>query len=165
MEEQKKGVEQSDEFLRNFFIKFGMDSTLECFQQEWFELKAKGKIDVKNLPQIPEIYRRNAELSDELAMLQEELDEARVIANMARSTYDKLMKQKEFQKINHRRVQQEKSKLNQDAQRNKNKQDGLNKEFQDLTAQYEAAMKEKMLMKLEKDRLIAKVESLTISLN
>lgn len=105
LEEQKKGVEQSDEFLRNFFIKFGMDSTLECFQQEWFELKAKGKIDIKNLPQIPQIYKRNAELSDELAMLQEELDEARVIANMARSTYDKLMKQKEFQKINHRRVQ------------------------------------------------------------
>jgi len=34
--------ERSDEFLRNFFIKFGMRRTLEQFQQEWFELKAKG---------------------------------------------------------------------------------------------------------------------------
>lgn len=55
--------------MRNFFIKFGMNSTLESFQQEWFELKAKGKVDPKNLPQIPEIYRKNAELSDELATL------------------------------------------------------------------------------------------------
>ena len=64
-----------------------------------------------NLPEIPEIYRRNAELSDELAALQEELDEARIIAEKARSTYDKLRKQRDFQKINHRRVQQEKQKL------------------------------------------------------
>ena len=73
-----------------------MNATLESFQQEWFELKAKGKIDVKSLPQIPEIYRKNAELSDQLASLQEELDEARVVAEKARSTYDKLQKQKEF---------------------------------------------------------------------
>lgn len=44
-------------------------------------------------------------------MLQDELDEARIIAEKARSTYDKLRKQRDFQKINHRRVQQEKSKL------------------------------------------------------
>ena len=107
-QEEQKSYERSDEFLRNFFIKFGMSATLESFQQEWFELKAKGKVDAKSLPQIPEIYRKNAELSDELATLQEELDEARVIAEKARSTYDKLKKQMEFQKINHRRVQQEK---------------------------------------------------------
>lgn len=93
-------------------------------------------------------------------MLQEELDEARVIAEKARSTYDKLKKQKEFQKINHRRVQQEKSKLNQDALKNKQKQEILEKEFNELSAQYETATKEKMLMKLEKDRLIAKVDNL-----
>jgi len=107
------GDEHGDEFIRNFFIKFGMRRTLESFQQEWYELKAKSRLP-DNLPQIPEIYRRNAELSDELAALQEELDEARIIAEKARSTYDKLRKQRDFQKINHRRVQQEKSKLAND---------------------------------------------------
>ncbi len=102
--------EQGDEFIRNFFIKFGMRKTLETFQQEWYELKAKVSLPT-NLPEIPEIYRKNAELSDELACLQEELDEARIIAEKARSTYDKLRKQRDFQKINHRRVQQEKQKL------------------------------------------------------
>lgn len=84
-------TEQGDEFIRNFFIKFGMRRTLESFQQEWFELKAKSALQA-DLPEIPEIYRRNAELSDELASLQEELDEARIIAEKARSTYDKLRK-------------------------------------------------------------------------
>lgn len=48
------------------------------------------------LPDTPAIYKKNAELSDELAVLQEELDEARIIAEKARSTYDKLRKQRDF---------------------------------------------------------------------
>jgi len=37
--------EDADEFLRNFFIKFGMQKTLTSFQQEWFELRTKGELD------------------------------------------------------------------------------------------------------------------------
>lgn len=84
--------ELADEFLRNFFIKFGMKQTLENFQQEWFEKKAQGKLDMSKIPDIPQIYRKNAELTDELQVLQEELDEARIVAEKARSTYDKLRK-------------------------------------------------------------------------
>ena len=62
------GVEQRDEFIRNFFIKFGMRRTLEAFQQEMCELKANAQLP-SSLPEIPEIYRKNAELSDELAVL------------------------------------------------------------------------------------------------
>ena len=72
------------------------------------------------IPDIPLIYRKNAELTDELQVLQEELDEARIVAEKARSTYDKLRKQKDFEKINHRRVQQEKKKLNTDAKKHNN---------------------------------------------
>jgi len=82
-------------------------------------LKANGQLNTSSLPNVPAIYKKNAELSDELAVLQEELDEARIIAEKARSTYDKLRKQRDFQKINHRRVQQEKQKLNNDAVKNK----------------------------------------------
>lgn len=57
------------------------------------------------MPEIPAIYTKNQELSDHLKDLQDELDEARIIAEKARSTYDKLRKQRDYQKINHRRVQ------------------------------------------------------------
>ena len=118
-----------------------------------------------SLPEIPEIYRKNAELSDELAVLQDELDEARIIAEKARSTYDKLRKQRDFQKINHRRVQQEKHKLATDQAKQTKKYDELSETFTGLSNKFEAAVKEKMLMKLEKDRLIAKVENLELSMN
>lgn len=164
IQESSAAAEHGDEFIRNFFIKFGMRRTLESFQQEWYELKAKGTL-ATNLPEIPEIYRKNAELSDELACLQEELDEARIIAEKARSTYDKLRKQKDFQKINHRRVQQEKQKVVLDQNKQQKKHDEMSDTFNTLSNKYEAAVKEKMLMKLEKDRLTARVENLDLSLN
>jgi hypothetical protein len=48
------------------------------------------------MPKIPPVYQQNQQLSDKLAVLQEELDEARIIAEKARSTYDKLRKQRDF---------------------------------------------------------------------
>lgn len=73
-----------------------MKKTLEQFQTEWFELKAMSSLDMSKMPQIPQIYQKNQQLSDELAVLQEELDEARIVAEKARSTYDKLRKQRDF---------------------------------------------------------------------
>lgn len=66
---QSRTAENADEFLRNFFIKFGMKKTLDSFQTEWYELKARGELMAQAMPQIPGIYRRNQELSDELAVL------------------------------------------------------------------------------------------------
>jgi hypothetical protein len=48
------------------------------------------------MPNIPAIYTMNQELSDCLKDLQDELDEARIIAEKARSTYDKLRKQRDY---------------------------------------------------------------------
>jgi hypothetical protein len=47
-----------------------MKKTLDSFQQEWFELKAKGQLDLSIMPPLPEIYKINADLSDELSALQ-----------------------------------------------------------------------------------------------
>jgi sperm-associated antigen 16 protein len=160
-----RGETRADEFLRNFFIKFGMKKTLEQFQTEWYELKATNELDIQAMPEIPKIYQRNQELSDELAVLQEELDEARIIAEKARSTYDKLRKQRDFQKINHRRVQQEKSKLNTDSKKNETTKSKLQQELDSYVQKYEITNKEKMLMRLEKDRLVAKVDSLHMEIN
>lgn len=61
-------------------------------------------------------------------------------------------------------MQQEKQKLNQDGARNKKVYQSLQEEFDLYSQKYEVALKEKMLMKLEKDRLTAKVESLDLAL-
>lgn len=129
--------EDCDEFLRNFFIKFGMKRTLDSFQTEWFELKTKNQLDKSQMPDIPQVYKENIELSNVLAALQKEVDEARIIAEKSRSTYDKLRKQRDFQKINHRRVQQEKSKLNSDLSKLKKKHENFQMTFEGHSNKYE----------------------------
>lgn len=41
----------------------------------------------------------------------------------------------------------------------------MQSEFDNLSSKYESIVKEKMLMKLEKDRLIAKVDNLELSIS
>lgn len=62
--------------------------------------------------------------------------------------------------MHHQRVQQEKKRLAQDIEKLKTLHREYEAKYQDLSSKYEAAMKEKMLIKLERDRLMAKSESL-----
>ena len=55
--------------------------------------------------------------------------------------------------------------MSNDQSKQQKKYDELSDTFTQLSNKYEAAVKEKMLMKLEKDRLIAKVENLELSMN
>ena len=66
--------------------------------------------------------------------------------------------------MHHHRVQQEKKKLNQDIEKLKNLHKQYEAKYQELSTKYEAAMKEKMLLKLERDRLATKTDALQKSL-
>ena len=143
-------TEAADEFLRNFFLKFGMTKTLESFQIEFYEKKANGETMEA---EIPEVYARNLELSDQLASLQQQMDEARIISEKAKSTYDKLIKQKDYQKINHRRVQQEKAKLNKQMNQLKKVYETNQYKFKELTQKYENVRKEKSFAQVQERSL------------
>jgi sperm-associated antigen 16 protein len=70
------------------------------------------------------------------------------------------MQQKDYHKIHHRRVQQEKSRLNSEIEKLKKVYEKYQEKYKEMSHRYEAVVKEKMLMKLEKQRLIAKYTSL-----
>ena len=57
-------------------------------------------------------------------------------------------------------MQQEKQKLATDGMKQQKKADDLQDTYASLSNKFEATVKEKMLMKLEKDRLVAKVDNL-----
>ena len=62
--------------------------------------------------------------------------------------------------MHHHRVQQEKLKMNRDIEKLKELHRQYESKYQDLSSKYEAAMKEKMLLKLERDRLVSKSDAL-----
>ncbi len=75
----------------------------------------------------------------------------------ARSTYDRLRKERDFHKMHHKRVVQEKDKLIAEMKRNKKHYDSYEPLIKQLQQKYELAVKEKSLTKLERDRLLSKV--------
>eukprot|EP00198_Chlamydomonas_reinhardtii_P002899 XP_001692235.1 WD-repeat protein of flagellum central pair [Chlamydomonas reinhardtii] len=153
-----KKPEVIDDFLRNFFIKMGLSRTCECFEAEWYELKATGRLD--NSTTVPDVYLRNAELEDDVAGLRRELAEAKSIAGRASATWDKFRKERDFHRMHHKRVAQEKNKLLTDLRRLKEHYAKYEPTILELKKKYETLMKEKMMMSLERDKLAARVDAL-----
>jgi len=159
----------ADDFIRNFLIRTNMNRTLDCFNSEWFELKAKGKIGSGNSSsneslQVPDIYIQNQQLEDTVAQLRLELAQAQDVAAKAQSTWDRFRRERDFHRMHHKRVVQEKNKLVVDIKRLKAHYEKYEPMLEELRTKYELAMKEKMLMRLERDRLAARVAALEATL-
>ncbi|KXZ47989.1 hypothetical protein GPECTOR_31g352 [Gonium pectorale] len=152
-----KKPEVIDDFLRNFFIKMGLSRTCDCFEAEWYELKATGRLDSSTT--VPDVYLRNAELEDEVSSLRRELAEAKSIASRASATWDKFRKERDFHRMHHKRVAQEKNKLLTDLRRLKEHYAKYEPTILELRKKYETLMKEKMMACLERDKLLSRLET------
>lgn len=153
-----------DDFIRNFLIKVGLTRTLESFNSEWYELQARGKLAEEYTSTVPDIYLRNQELDEKVRSLQQQLDKMREITAKAQGTWDKFRKERDFHRMHHRRVVQEKNKLATDLQRLRKHYLSYEPTLKDLQRKYEVAMKEKMLTRLERDRIKARVHTLEAQL-
>ena len=78
------------------------------------------------------------------------------IADKAQGTWDKFRKERDFHRMHHKRVVQEKQKLVVDMKRLRKHYAAYEPTMKQLREKYEVAMKEKMLMRLERDRMASK---------
>jgi WD40 repeat protein len=106
---------------------------------------------------VPDVYLRNQELARALEKVRIDVESYKDIASKARSTYDKLRKERDFHRMHHKRVVQEKAKLIGDIKRLKSHYESYEPMMRQLQTKYETAMKEKMLIKLERDKLASRV--------
>ncbi|GMI19090.1 hypothetical protein TeGR_g182 [Tetraparma gracilis] len=153
-----------DDFIRNFLIKVGMERTLDCFNTEWYELQSKGKLGEEYTLPVPDIYLRNMELDEQVVSMRKELEKMRSIAEKARGTWDNFRKQRDFHRMHHKRVVQEKDKLTGDLRHLHKHYLSYEPALKELQAKYQVAMKEKMLMRLERDRMRARVEEVELKI-
>lgn len=159
-----KKPELVDDFIRNFFLKMGLKQSLESFQNEWYEMIQSGAIKPDNVGSVPDIYLRNQELENRITSLSVELDKAKDIAHKARSTWDKFRKERDFHRMHHRRVAQEKNQLVRDLRRMREHVQKYEPTLQQLEHKYQLAMKEKAMAKLQVDRLTSRVQTLETQL-
>jgi len=154
-----------DDFIRNFLMKYQMKRSLDTFQTEWYEMQQSGKFKDSELQVVPDDYARNQLLYEEVVISRQELEKARIIAEKAKQTWDKFRKERDFHRMHHRRVVQEKNRLIIDLKRLKRHYEQYEPTLTELRHKYEVATKEKTLMRLERDRHSSKAESLQKQLN
>lgn len=152
-----------DDFIRNFLIRHKFSKTLDMFNTEWYEKKARGD-GGEDFEPVPDLYVRNQRLSEQVTGLRVELAKNQEIAAKAQGTWDKFRKERDFHRMHHKRVMQEKNRLIVDIKRLKKHYATYEPTLEELRGKYESAMKEKMLMRLERDRTAAKVASLEAQL-
>lgn len=149
-----------DDFFRNFLSKYGMRRSLESFQIESYELQQSGSAPPASATAQVLMLRQDLGLSEEVMLLRQEIDKARQVASKAKEHWDTFRKERDFHRMHHRRVVQEKNRLIIDLKRLKKHYEQYEPTLTELRHKYEVAMKEKMLMRLERDRFLSKAESL-----
>eukprot|EP01135_Chromosphaera_perkinsii_P010155 Nk52_evm21s2039 gene=Nk52_evmTU21s2039 len=156
--------EVMDDFIRNWLVKMKMDRTLDCFQTEWYELKHKNQIEMEDVGNVPDIYQHNQQLDAMVKSLRRELHACQNTTKKTEEGYEKLKRERDFHRMHHKRVVQEKSKLVSDLRALRKHYGDYEPVLRTLKTKYETAMKEKMLTKLERDRLAGRLEVLESSL-
>jgi len=136
-----------------------MDETLDTFNREWYEIKSRNEKN-QTLEQVPDIYLKNQRLEQELKSLRIQAQDAKEAAAKAQGTWNKFRKERDFHRMHHKRVAQEKKKLIVDLKRLKKHYAGFEPALETLKKKYEKVMSEKMMLKLERDRTKAKCEML-----
>lgn len=155
-----------DDFIRNVFIKIGMKNALDAFNTEWYEMKRKGLLQKEDDSEnVPNVYVQNQELGEEVKALKVQIEKMSAITAKAKGTWDKFRKERDFHRMHHKRVVQEKKALMTDIKRLKKHYASYEPTIKELRSKYEIAMKEKMMMRLEKDRSMAKVKGLEIQMS
>lgn len=159
-----KRQELIDDFIRNFFISHGLDKSLEAFQGEWYEVAQRGKLESNEEKKIPDVVLRNLKMNEKIEALQREVQEAQSYAEKYRETKDQLTREKGHHLKQYHRVRSEKKLLTQDIATLKRLHEDYESKYLELSMKYQAAMKEKMLVKMDRDKLRIETEQITKSI-
>ena len=142
-----------DDFIRNYLSKFQMSKTFNIFQQEWSELQKKGTFNDNHIGLITDTENKNRRMADRIAKMKVELQKEQVKADKAKSTWEKLRKERDFHKTHKERVENEKITISDNIKKLQGLQEQYEDKIQELTKKYEMTLKEKMLLKLKREKL------------
>ncbi|XP_064308176.1 sperm-associated antigen 16 protein [Phalacrocorax carbo] len=156
--------EAMDDFFCNFLVRLGMSRTLNCFQTEWYELIERGVFAAKDGGLVPTVYTHNEQLKAENMCLRKNLESYKLAANKAKEAFLKMQKERDFHRMHHKRVVQEKNRLICDIKRLKAHYASYEPVLKQLTEKYQTTLRQKTLTSLERDRAVGQVTGLQATL-
>lgn len=155
--------EVTDDFVRNFLVRLSLIKTLNCFQNEWYEKLQKGDLKSEDAGIVPDIYQKNQELNNEVKFLRAEAERYKIAAEKAKEEFIKMKKERDYHRMHHNRVAQEKNKLINDLKRLKAHYESYEPLLKTMKIKYDTALREKVMNQLEKDRVLAELKQLKVN--
>ncbi|KAM7049279.1 sperm-associated antigen 16 protein isoform 2-T2 [Acridotheres tristis] len=164
----KKSVSETpqamDDFFCNFLVRLGMSRTLDCFQTEWYELIERGLLTVEAAGLVPDVYTRNQQLEAENVSLKKDLENYKHSVNKKEEALLKMQRERDFHRMHHNRVVQEKNRLISDMKRLKAHYASYEPVLKQLSEKYQNSLTQKMLTSLERDKAMGQVTGLQAAL-
>uniref|UniRef100_A0A668A0S2 Uncharacterized protein n=1 Tax=Myripristis murdjan TaxID=586833 RepID=A0A668A0S2_9TELE len=138
--------EAVDDFLQNFLQKLGLSRTLRSFQAEWYG-------SVRDSVFIPDALTHKRLLLSELAAVRTDTERLQQTVLAAGENLGKMRRERDFHRMQHLRVSQEKSRLVEDVERLRKHYESYEPALLQLRKKHQAALRQKMLLSLDRDRL------------
>ncbi|XP_032920114.1 sperm-associated antigen 16 protein isoform X2 [Catharus ustulatus] len=154
-----------DDFFSNFLVRLGMSRTLDCFQTEWYELIERGMLTVEDAGLVPDVYTRNQQLETENLILKKDLENYKHSVNKTEEALQKMQRERDFHRMHHNRVVQEKNRLISDMKRLKAHYASYEPVLKQLSEKYQNSLTQKMLTSLERDKAMGQVTGLQAALD
>ncbi|XP_057245781.1 sperm-associated antigen 16 protein [Malurus melanocephalus] len=153
-----------DDFFCNFLVRLGMSRTLDCFQTEWYELTERGVISVDDAGLVPPVYTLNQKLESENLRLKKDIENYKQSVTKTEQALIKMQKERDFHRMHHKRVVQEKDRLISDMKRLKAHYASYEPMLKELSERYQNTLTLKMLTSLERDKAVGQATGLQAAL-
>jgi len=148
-----------EDFIRNFLISNEMHDALDVFQREWYN-KLQRDDEITAIAKIPDIYIQREKLESTVKTLRSNLERMEAVTERVKNTWDGLRKERDYHRMHHRRVLQEKKELIKQLKRLKKYCDAFEPTISSLRIKYENAKKEKMLFRIDRDKMAVKLDAM-----
>lgn len=150
--------EAVDDFLRNFLRRCGCSRTLDRFETEWYGSAQKQlietlKVDPTRIFFIPDALTHRQLLHTELQTVRTETHLLRQKVLAAGESLVRLQRERHFHRLQYRRTAEEKNRLIEDFKHLKKHLESYEPAMKQLDDKCKAALRYKMLLSLEKDRI------------
>lgn len=149
-----------DDFLRNFLRRSGLSRTLNSFESEWYssaqKLQTETLIPVRpwtGIFFIPDARTHRQLICSELERVSSETHLLRQKVLAVGESLVRMQRERDFHRMQHRQVAEDKNRLIEDFKQLKNHLGSYEPALRLMDDKYQAALRQKMLVTLEKGRV------------
>lgn len=144
-----------DDFVRNLLGRFGLSRTLRSFESEWYDSAQKQMVQGLQIADLPDALKHHQLLQRELQKASSETERlSEEVLDVAKG-FMMLQREKDFHQLQYRQDFNQKTMLLEDISLLKKHIAPYELALQQIENKHQAALKQKMLISIEKDRIQA----------